>query len=174
MRSEPTILQSSAHIFHPCWWPYVISVCRSSSSLSCSQTPSTLRCPRNCCLQNRRKNATQGLSLERWWLWRFKTWRMEPLTTGPWRNSSKLQAANQPVKYSFANRSLLVLFQLLFGIISEDYKCFSGWYLLQNICMAPHKTHVRVEINSLGTKEFCHSKNSVCFSRGQSHDRIAT
>lgn len=77
-----------------------ISICRSSSSLSCSQTPSTLRCPRNCCLQNRRKSVTLGLSLELWWLWRFKTWRMEPLTTGPWRNSSKLQAANQPVKYA--------------------------------------------------------------------------
>lgn len=61
---------------------------RSSSSSSCWQTRCTLHCPLNSCPQSRRRNAIRDPSLAPWSLSRFRTWRMELHTTGPWKNSS--------------------------------------------------------------------------------------
>lgn len=60
---------------------------RFSSSLSSSRTPYTLHYRQTCCPQRLPKTERRAPSPAPLWLWRSRTRRMGPLTTGHWRNS---------------------------------------------------------------------------------------
>lgn len=60
----------------------VCGPCRSSSSLCCSQTPSTPPCLQTCCPQRQVRTGRYDISHAPSWQWRFRIRKMEPPTTG--------------------------------------------------------------------------------------------